>query len=291
MFFQFYILKIAFKKTNMFPKLEYFINNTTKKYDKDKISYIEYIIQLDLLLNYINIKTNTDITSNTLNAYIEQNKYHIYAKSLKSKLKINSNTSKKETISRYINYFGKKSYNKINITTLSLILNKNIKETTNIVHKHYCEIEKKLKIEKLEKDLFNITNTQFYSIKYIDSLNGFEFEDYLKKLFESFEYDVKRTSYSNDFGADLIMSKGIKKIVIQAKNYNYQNNKVGVKAIQEVVSAKTYYDCDIAIVITNSYFTKNATKMAKKAKVILIDRGKLINILKEGGLYFNSIIT
>ncbi|MFK9092798.1 restriction endonuclease [Bacillus salipaludis] len=44
------------------------------------------------------------------------------------------------------------------------------------------------------------------------------------------------TSVTGDYGADLVLSTTDKKIVVQAKRYN---KKVGLKAVQEIVSAKT----------------------------------------------------
>ena len=47
---------------------------------------------------------------------------------------------------------------------------------------------------------------------------------------------------------------------------------VGIKAVQEVASGKSYYDCDDAIVVTNSHFSKAAKELAEKCGVGLIDR-------------------
>ena len=105
-------------------------------------------------------------------------------------------------------------------------------------------------MNKLEEELFS--GEEIKDISYVDSLSGFEFEDFLKELLQSYGYTPEDLPYSNDYGADLIISKSNKKTVIQAKNYN---GNVGNKAVQEVVSAKIYYKCDIAMVITNSYFT------------------------------------
>ena len=47
-----------------------------------------------------------------------------------------------------------------------------------------------------------------------------------------------------------------------------------------MVAAIKYYNADSAIVITNSYFTKSAIKLAKVNNVELWDRDKLINLIK-----------
>lgn len=79
-----------------------------------------------------------------------------------------------------------------------------------------------------------------------------------------------------------------RKTVIQAKNYQ---GTVGNKAIQEVISAKILYKCDIAMVITNSFYTTNAIKTANASGVILVDRNGLEKILSEGSMYFNSFVS
>src|SRR5699024_6069224 len=92
-------------------------------------------------------------------------------------------------------------------------------------------------------------------MQYIDKMDGLQFEAYLKVLLKKLGYKSKITTSSHDFGADLIMNNNRKKIVIQAKRYGYKN-KVSLDAIQQVYTAKTYYNADESVVITNSTFTK-----------------------------------
>lgn len=68
--------------------------------------------------------------------------------------------------------------------------------------------------------------------------------------------------------------KDNKKIVVQAKLYQ---DKVGIKAIQEVVSAKYYYGAGETWAITNNYFTNPAIKL----DVILIDREELVKWITD----------
>lgn len=103
-------------------------------------------------------------------------------------------------------------------------------------------------------------------------LSGHDFERFLSSLFYRMGYKNKITKGSYDFGADLIVSDGRTKIVIQAKRYN---SKVGIKAVQEVFSAMHYYDAQQAYVFTNSYFTKSARLLAQKLGVKLCDRNQM----------------
>ncbi|MCX7870768.1 MAG: restriction endonuclease [bacterium] len=129
-------------------------------------------------------------------------------------------------------------------------------------------ILKKIEKNKLKK----------IGINDIDNLDGLTFEKYLEVLFKNMGYKVIRTPYVQDYGADLILEKDDIKTLVQAKRYK---SKVGVKAIQEIVAAKGYYKADYAMVITNSYFTFNAKKLAKENNVELWNRKKLIkNIIQ-----------
>lgn len=113
-------------------------------------------------------------------------------------------------------------------------------------------------------------------IDQIDTMDGKTFEKYLEALFIKLGYRVERTRYVGDYGADLVTAKNGVKTIIQAKRY--QKN-VGVKAIQEAVAAKGYYDCEQAMVVTNSFYTKQAIELAQANKVQLWDRNDLVKAL------------
>jgi restriction system protein len=114
------------------------------------------------------------------------------------------------------------------------------------------------------------------NIDEIDDMSGIEFEKYLEMLFKKLGYSVKRTQASGDYGADLIISTKGYKVAVQAKRYK---NRVGLKAVQEIVSAKAFYRCSDAWVVTNSYFTNQAHNLAKMNNVSLIDREELIRMI------------
>lgn len=110
----------------------------------------------------------------------------------------------------------------------------------------------------------------------IDKLNGKEFEEYLEVFFKKLGYQVHRTPYQGDYGADLIIRKDNIKTVVQAKRYT---RSVGVKAVQEAAAAKDYYRGDKAMVVTNSYFSQQAKKLASATQVELWDRECLVSRL------------
>lgn len=110
----------------------------------------------------------------------------------------------------------------------------------------------------------------------LDQLEGEDFERYLELLFRKLGYRVIRTPYQGDYGADLVIQKEGVQTVVQAKRYN---RSVGVKAIQEAVAAKDYYKANRAMVVTNSYYSQQAKKLAAANQVELWDREALVKQL------------
>jgi len=111
----------------------------------------------------------------------------------------------------------------------------------------------------------------------IARMSGSEFEIYILRLLENKGYLVTHSGQTGDQGADLIMERDGRKIIIQAKHYS---GSVGNGAVQEVISAIRYYNGDEGWVITNSRFTKSAEVLAQKANITLID-GNLLGRMDE----------
>ncbi|RRJ54017.1 restriction endonuclease [Paenibacillus oralis] len=113
-------------------------------------------------------------------------------------------------------------------------------------------------------------------IKEIDKMSGGQFEQYLGLLFKGYGYSVSITKLSGDYGADLVLSKGGKRIVVQAKRYS---KNVGIKAVQEAQASIAHYKASEAWVVTNSNYTPAAYELAKSNQVRLIGREELINMI------------
>lgn len=133
-------------------------------------------------------------------------------------------------------------------------------------------------IMKKIKDHIRLSRYRNSPLSAIDKMDGIEFERYLEACFREKGYDVIRTSPSNDYGADLILKKDGVKTTLQAKRYR---NNVGISAVQEVLGARIYYDADHAVVLTNSYFTLPAKKLASKGNIQLIDRNQVHKYMLE----------
>ncbi len=114
----------------------------------------------------------------------------------------------------------------------------------------------------------------------IDYMTGQEFEKFLVEILLPLDgyININGTSYTGDYGVDIIAEKNGIKCAFQCKRFN---NKVSNKAIQEIVAGKKHYKCDKAIVITNNYYTKNAKELAEDCRVELLDRDYIIQILKK----------
>lgn len=109
----------------------------------------------------------------------------------------------------------------------------------------------------------------------IDRMTGVEFENYFTNILKDNGFkNIKTTTASSDYGIDILCSKGSKKYGLQLKRYK---GKVGVAAVQEAISGSVYYDAKIPCVVTNSYFTAQAIKMANKCNVVLVDRNNFEN--------------
>ncbi|WP_341285189.1 restriction endonuclease [Priestia megaterium] len=112
-------------------------------------------------------------------------------------------------------------------------------------------------------------------ISQIDLMNGVQFEEYLGELFRTMGYKVENTPRSGDYGADLILKKGRRKIAVQAKRYK---GRVGISAVQQIIGAKNFYKADDIWVVTNSYYSKPAKNLGAVNNVKLIDREELIKL-------------
>ena len=101
-------------------------------------------------------------------------------------------------------------------------------------------------------------------------MNGLEFENLCAECLRKSGYrNVQVTKASGDYGVDILASKGGHRYAIQCK---YYKNPVGNSAIQEVVAGMHYYNCDKAMVMTNSTFTKNAKELANANNVKLWEK-------------------
>jgi len=112
------------------------------------------------------------------------------------------------------------------------------------------------------------------------SLSGTDFEKLLYRLLEAVGYKVEWIGKSGDQGGDLIANKGGERILIQAKAY--RDWSTGNAAVQQVVAAMKYYDCNKSMIIsTSSEFTREAHALAKVNNTELIPKARLSEMLMQ----------
>ena len=119
-------------------------------------------------------------------------------------------------------------------------------------------------------------------LELVDKMDGVAFEKYCKNLLllsGCFRGGtIRLTKAACDYGADLIIEcLDGKRVSVQCKRLQ---DSVRIDAIQEVVASKQHYNTDVAAVITNSYFTKQAKLLATENGVALIDRKELTKLIQ-----------
>lgn len=97
--------------------------------------------------------------------------------------------------------------------------------------------------------------------------DGFEFEEWVARSLNMFDWDAKVTQGSGDQGVDVLASKEGKTVAIQCKLYS---SPVGNKAVQEAFSGAKFYDAQYAAVLTNAGFTSSAKDLAASTGVMLL---------------------
>lgn len=119
--------------------------------------------------------------------------------------------------------------------------------------------------------------TDIWNTKDFDNMDGHEFEHYCANILRQNNFErVEVTRGSGDQGVDIIAYKDDLKYAIQCKNYS---SHLGNTPIQEVFAGKTFYKCDVAVVMTNQTFTQGAIDLANATGVLLWDRYKLMNMI------------
>jgi len=112
------------------------------------------------------------------------------------------------------------------------------------------------------------------------NLSPYEFEEFIRQLFLDLGFGAEITKLTGDFGADILLRKGDRKIAVQVKRYD-QNNKVGVQDINQIIGAKSYYGCDDCIFVTTSDFTDQGVKLARQANIQLWNWDRLNQEIRD----------
>lgn len=120
---------------------------------------------------------------------------------------------------------------------------------------------------------FNNAFSNINNVSDIDFMDGHSFEYFCAYILEKNGFsDVSVTKGSGDQGVDVLASKSGIRYAIQCKNYA---SPLSNTPIQEVYAGKTYYNCHVGVVMTNSTFTTSAVELANSTGVLIWDRLEL----------------
>lgn len=112
----------------------------------------------------------------------------------------------------------------------------------------------------------------------IDSMDGLEFEKYVASLLRINGFHKVSLTERYDYGVDIIAEKGGVRWGIQTKRYT---GLVMADAVRQVVTGLRIYNCDKAMVITNSTYSTVARRLADANDCVLIDRAGLKRLEKQ----------
>lgn len=238
--------------------------------------------QLPMLLDKLLLTTSFNALYYGFAKEVKRHIKSTFTESLKSWIE-EAGTTFRADLSLFLFYLWS---NKVKLSSIEF--NENAETTPGVPLISFDNIKKYLSVcenihfdilvDRLATRLEHFNPNKFVTMYLVDAMDGFQFENFLVKIFQTMGYDVKETKRTQDQGADLFVTRFDKNMVIQAKNYS---GSVGNSAVQQVISAKTFYGCDEAMVVTNSYFTKSAKELADSAMVRLIDRDELQNYLDD----------
>ncbi|BCM86648.1 restriction endonuclease [Methylobacterium indicum] len=102
--------------------------------------------------------------------------------------------------------------------------------------------------------------------------DGLAYERFCAALLERAGWDAHTTKAAGDQGADVVAERDGIRLVVQCKRYA---KPVGNGAVQEVVSARSYWNADHAAVVSNAGFTPAARKLAAVTDVLLMHHDEL----------------
>lgn len=225
---------------------------------------IIFMIPFFILLNKYLKNTKADrMTNKTQKKLIQEEQIQLkYKEILEHKEKISTLEAENQAKEEYINTINKDHvFEKANVKQHEDIEKHNLHYDP--IESHNQEQIKPADVLLLKIDSISTSGVYFENIAcHLLEANGFE--------------NVRNTPASGDYGIDILAEKDGISYAIQCKCYS---NNIGNKAVQEAFSGKQFYNCMVAVVLTNSHFTKSAIETAKATNVLLWDREKLIQMI------------
>lgn len=103
-----------------------------------------------------------------------------------------------------------------------------------------------------------------------------DFKQFCVELLKKNGYsNVKKVKRTGNHGADILADKNGEKYVFQCKS---SIRKIDKSVVHEVYAGKEIYKCDVAVVIANNFFNKNAVQDAKLLNIELWDSDDIMKM-------------
>lgn len=135
------------------------------------------------------------------------------------------------------------------------------------------------------------TKAEALTMQQLDKLNPSLFEAAIAALYKQEGFDVHLTPYSNDKGVDVVLLGDQDSYLLQVKQ---TKTLVGRDAIQEIYTAKTYYENKFntkfkLTAVANNDFSSTATMLAQSNFVGLVNRQQLIKMVDKHQISIKDI--
>ena len=117
------------------------------------------------------------------------------------------------------------------------------------------------------------------SSKPYDHMDNSEFELFCCDILDKNGFtEISLTKTPEDQGIDIIAFKNGTKYGIQCKCVA---SIIGIATLQKVLAGKSYFECHVAAVITNQYFSEDAKVLAEREEMMLWDRDRLNKFISD----------
>ena len=135
------------------------------------------------------------------------------------------------------------------------------------------------------------TKSRALSLLDIDRFNPNLFEASIAALYKKQGFEIYLTPYSNDKGVDVVVLKNGENYLIQVKQ---TKSLVGNEAIQEICTAKNYYENQFSeqfklLTVTNNDYSSSAKILAKANDIHLFNRVDLENLINKNDITIQEI--
>lgn len=246
------------------------LENFAKKF-VDSGSNQEEISKLNQLIQH----NGLEIDPNIIGKILEQIQLSVKRDRLEDRIREINPQTLTDYLDAYFKIYGENYLE--NIEALRELLKKKEISYDGTIRDNVEAHKKNLDMTKYAQSLREPIRQESYSIQMIEQMSGYEFEEFLKNLFEKMGYDVELTKGSGDQGADLILSKMGEKTVVQAKQYS---SKVPNTAVQEITAAIKHYRAYHGMVVSSNDFQPSAVELARSNGIQLVNRTELLNWIK-----------